>query len=89
MDKDEIELKDIELSFREKVDRNNVFLTGSIAYFFLILFTVLVTGIETSYGIILLLTAIMLFWGVIDMRKRSISEYDKKIKELINRCSNK
>lgn len=75
----------IELCFKEEMDENNLFLGASITYFFIVLFACLVEKVETHFGIILILTAVMIVWFFRDKRKDIRRKYEKQIESLLNR----
>lgn len=69
----------IELCFKEEVEENNLFLAASLAYFFGVLFASLTQAVETYFGTILILTAIMIIWYLRDKRKEIRRKYEKQI----------
>lgn len=73
----------IELSFKEEIEENNLFLAASLAYFFGVLFACLTEVVETYFGIILILTAIMIIWYFRDRRKEIRRKYEKRIESLL------
>jgi len=77
-----VELKRLELFFREEIEFNNVLLGASIAYFFVVLFALLMQEVALEYGIILLLTAFMFAWALVDKRKEIRRKYDDLFKAL-------
>ena len=72
----------IKLGFKEEMDENNLFLAASLAYFFVVLFACLTQEVETHFGVILILTAIMIVWYFRDKRKEIRRKYDKRIEAL-------
>jgi Ca2+/Na+ antiporter len=74
----------IELLFKEEIEENNLFLAASLAYFFGVLYASLTVAVERYFGIILILTAIMIIWYLRDKRKEIKTEYEKQIESLIN-----
>jgi Ca2+/Na+ antiporter len=72
----------IKLCFKEEVDENNLFLGASLAYFFGVLFACLTQEVEPYFGIILILTAIMIVWYLRDKRKEILRKYEKQIESL-------
>jgi cell division protein FtsW (lipid II flippase) len=84
-----VELKRLELFFREEIELNNVLLGASVAYFFIVLFALLMQEVALEYGIILLLTALMLAWALVDKRKEIRRKYDDLFKVLEKRARNK
>jgi hypothetical protein len=51
------------------IERNNIFLSTSVGYFFIVLYASLTEQVERSFGIILILTSIMIAWYFVDERK--------------------
>jgi len=74
----------IELSFKEEIEENNLFLASSLTYFFVVLFAGLTEVIERNFGVILILTAIMVVWYFRDKRKEIRRKYKGQI-ELLER----
>ena len=72
----------IELGFKEEIEENNLFLAASLTYFFGVLFVCLTEVIERYFGIILILTAIMIVWYFRDKRKGIRRKYEKQIELL-------
>lgn len=58
-----------ELIDRASIERNDIFLSASLAYFFVVLYASLTEQVETHLGIILILSSIMIIWYFIDERK--------------------
>jgi inner membrane protein involved in colicin E2 resistance len=77
MGRESSELKRIELNLKEKIDLNNILITASLAYLFAVLFAVLRREVEPYFGTILVLTAIMVIWALLDWRKSMMREYNK------------
>ena len=73
----------IELCFKEEIEENNLFLAGSLAYFFGVVYATLNKEVETYFGIILILTAIMIIWYLRDKRKEMRRKYEKQIESLL------
>jgi Ca2+/Na+ antiporter len=74
----------IELSFKEEIEENNLFMAASLAYFFGVLYACLTDAVERYFGIILILAAIMIIWFLRDKRKEIRRKYEKEIESLIN-----
>ena len=72
----------IELCFKEEIDENNIFLAASIAHFFGMLFVALTEVVERYFGVILILTAIMIVWYFRDKRKEIRRKFEKRIESL-------
>ena len=72
------ELLQIEL-FREEIEENNLFLAASLAYFFGVLYAALIEQVEKYFGIILILSAVMIIWYIHDKRKEIRRKYEKQI----------
>ncbi len=83
MSEETTELKRIELLFRGEIELNNLFIAASLAYFFVVLFAVLSLQIETQFGIILLLSAVMIVWAVFDWRKGIVRKYNNLLRKLM------
>ena len=75
----------IELLFEEEIEENNLFLAASLAYFFGVLLACLTQAVETYFGIILILTAIMIIWYLRDKRKEIRRKYEKQIETLLRK----
>jgi len=75
----------IELSFKEEIDENNLLLAASLAYFFGVVYASLTGEVETYFGIILILTAIMIVWYLRDKRKEIRRKYEKQIESLLEK----
>jgi Flp pilus assembly protein TadB len=73
----------IKLCFKEEIDENNLLLAASLAYFFGVLFACLTQEVETNFGIILILSAIMIMWYFRDKRKEIRRKYEKQIESLL------
>ena len=58
-----------ELIFELDIEENNIFLSASLAYFFIVLFACLTEQLQTYFGVILILTSVMITWYFIDKRK--------------------
>lgn len=58
-----------ELLFKLEIEENNIFLSAGLAYFFVVLFACLTEKVEPYFGIILILTSIMIIWYFMDKRK--------------------
>jgi Ca2+/Na+ antiporter len=58
-----------ELVAKANIEENNIFLSASLAYFFVVLYASLTEQVERSFGIILILTSIMIIWYFMDKRK--------------------
>ena len=74
----------IEIGFKDEIDANNLFTASSLTYFFIVLFACLTQKVETKFGIILILTAVMIVWNFIDKRKDIRIKYEKQIDEAIS-----
>lgn len=74
----------IELCFKEEIEENNIFLAASVTYFFVVLYACLIEAVERYFGIILILTAIMITWYFRDRRKEIRRDYVRQI-ELLKR----
>jgi len=59
----------IELLFKEEIDKNNIFLSASLAYFFVVLFACVTEKVDGYLGVILALTSIMIVWLFVDIRR--------------------
>ena len=77
--KDELRIK---LCFKEEIQENNIFLSASLAYFFGVLFACLTEVVEIYFGVILILTAIMIVWYFKDKRKEIRRNYEQQIEIL-------
>lgn len=75
----------IEICFKEEIEENNLFLAASLAYFFGVVFVTLMGEVETYFGVVLILTAIMIIWGLRGWRKTIRRKYEKHIEELLKR----
>jgi predicted membrane protein len=75
----------IELCFKEEIEENNIFLAASIAHFFGILFVALTEVVERYFGVILILTAIMIIWYFRDKRKEIRRKYEKQTAYLLEK----
>lgn len=73
----------IELGFKEEIEENSLFLAASLTYFFGVLLACLTEVVERGFGIILVLTAIMIVWYVRDGRKEIRRKYDRLIETLL------
>jgi uncharacterized membrane protein YiaA len=76
------ELLQIEL-FREQIEENNLFLAASLAYFFGVLYAALTEQVRGYFGIILILTAIMIIWYLRDRRKEISRKHEKQIEAIL------
>jgi len=77
----------IKLCFEEEIEENNLFLAGSLAYFFAVVYTTLSGEVETYFGMILILTAIMIVWYLRDRRKEIRRKYEKQIESLLRKSN--
>jgi Ca2+/Na+ antiporter len=59
----------IELLFKEEIEKNNIFLSASLAYFFVVLFACVTEKVDRYLGVILALTSIMIVWLFVDIRR--------------------
>jgi len=75
----------IELLFKDEIEENNLYLAGSLAYFFGVLLAYLTEQVKGYFGIVLILTAIMVIWYLRDKRKETRRKYEKKIESLATR----
>lgn len=75
----------IKLCFKEEIEENNLFLAAGLTYFFGVLFASLTEVVETHFGVILVLTSIMIIWYVRDKRKEIRRKYEKRIESLLER----
>lgn len=73
----------IKLCFKEEIEESNLFLAGSLAYFFGVVYACLGKEVETHFGIILILTAIMIIWYLRDKRKEIRRKYERQIESLL------
>jgi Flp pilus assembly protein TadB len=73
----------IELLFKEEIEENNLFLAASLAYLFGVLYACLTDAVERYFGIILILTAVMIIWFLRDKRKEIRRRYEKEIESLL------
>jgi len=73
----------IKLCFEEEIGENNLFLAASLTYFFVVLYACLTEKVETYFGIILILTAVMIVWYFRDKRKEMRRKYEERIKSLL------
>jgi len=73
----------IKLCFKEEIEENNLFLAAGLTYFFGVLLASLTEVVETHFGVILVLTSIMIIWYVRDKRKEIRREYEKRIESLL------
>lgn len=73
----------IKLCFKEEIEENNLFLAAGLTYFFGVLFASLTEVVETHFGVILILTSIMIIWYVRDKRKEIRRKYEKRIESLL------
>jgi len=73
----------IELNFKEEIEENNLFMAASLAYFFGVLYACLTDAVERYFGIILILTAIMIIWYLRDKRKEIKRRYEREIESLL------
>jgi len=71
-------LKLAELLLKEEIDLNNIFLTASLAFFFVILYAIIINEIELPTSFALILLAVMIVWGVIDLRRRTVNKIHEK-----------
>jgi hypothetical protein len=76
----------VELSFNEEIEENNLFMEASLGYFFVVLFAVLTKQIDTDFGIILFLIAVMIIWFLRDRRKGIIREYEEEVLDMPSRA---
>lgn len=74
----------IRLCFKDEIEENNLFLTASLAYFFGVFYALLTQEVELHFGIILILTAVMIVWYFRDKRREIRRKYEKQI-EFSNR----
>jgi len=80
---DSLEELRIELCFKEEIDENNLFLAASLTYFFGVLFACLTEAVERYFGVILILTAVMVIWYFRDKRKEIRRKYETQIQSLL------
>ena len=74
----------IEISSKMEIEENNVLLAASLAYFFVVLYAASTEQVEKYFGIILILTAIMIIWHFRDKRKETKRKYEAQIEALID-----
>ena len=79
----DLQISRIELSFKEEIEENNIYLAASVAYFFGMVYASLTGEVETYFGVILVLTAVMIVWAFRDMRKAIRRKYEQQIEELL------
>jgi len=72
----------VEICFGEEMEENNIFLASSIGYFFVVLYAFLSHQVEPQYGIILILTAIMIIWLIRGERKKIRRKFEKRLRRL-------
>jgi len=72
----------IKLCFKEEVEENNLFLAAGLTYFFGVLFACLTEVVERYFGVVLILTAIMIVWYLRDKRKEIRRKFEKEIESL-------
>jgi len=72
----------IKLCFKEEIEENNLFLAASLTYFFIVLFACLTEVVEIYFGVILILTAIIIVWYFRDKRKEIRRKYEEQIELL-------
>ena len=80
---DSLEEMRIEICFKEEIEENNLFLATSLAYFFGVVYAALSREVETYFGIILILAAILIIWYLRDERKEIRRKYEKQIESLL------
>ena len=73
----------IKLCFKAEIEENNLFLAAGLTYFFGVLFSYLTEVVERYFGIILILTAIMIIWYFMDKRKEILRKYRRQIELLL------
>ena len=73
----------IRLCFKDEIEENNLFLAASLAYFFGVLLACLTEVMERYFGIILILTAIMIVWYFRDKRREIRRKYEKRIESVM------
>jgi len=75
----------IELLFRGEIEESNLYLAGSLACFFGVLYAYLTEQVKGYFGLVLILTAIMMIWYLRDKRKETRRKYEKEIELLATR----
>lgn len=78
----ELEKFEIELLAKDKIEENNIFIGSSLAYLFVVLFASLTHAVETYFGVILILSAIMIVWFFRDRRVDLRESYVNQIRKL-------
>jgi len=73
----------IRLCFKDEIEENNLFLAGSLAYLFGVLYALLAQAVELYLGIILILTAVMIVWYFRDKRREIRRRYEKRIESVM------
>ena len=71
--------------FKDEIEENNLYLAGSLAYFFGVLYACLTEQVKGYFGMVLILTAIMMIWYLRDKRKETRRKYEKEIELLATR----
>lgn len=72
----------IKTGFKEEIDENNLLYAASLTYFFGVLYAFLTEAVDRTLGLVLILTAVMIIWGVGDKRKQIRRKYEEQIKSL-------
>jgi hypothetical protein len=77
----EMQLKLLEILAKEEIERSNILLTATLGYFFIVLYAVLTEAVERLYGVVLILTSIIIISYFLYEREKIARKYKKKIKK--------
>ena len=72
----------IQRCWEAETEENSIFLAASLTYFFGVLLANFTNLVEPYFGVILILTAIMVIWYFRDKRKEIQVKYEKEIERL-------